>query len=220
MKKINIAKVVLGLLLVALILGTYQFRFAEESALELAQEIDEENSFQAKENEVKNIILLIGDGMGPQQIGLLQEYAMRAPQSIYQGKPTAFEKFAEVSTIGVSMHGPGESLVVDSACSATQLATGVVSNSEMIGLDIDGNRVETILEKAKRLGKKTGLVSDTRITHATPAAFASHQLHRSMENKIAEEMIETATVDLLLSGGLRHFLPADYSIQTGGRIKF
>ena len=77
----------------------------------------------------------------------------------------------------------------------------------MIGLDRIGNPVETILEKAKKIGKATGLVSDTRISHSTPAAFASHQRHRSLENEIALEMLSSNNVDVMLSGGLQHWLP-------------
>lgn len=158
---------------------------------------------------VKNIILMIGDGMGPQQLGLLREYARRAEHSVYKDQQgeTAFDYFAQDGFVGLSSHGPADALVTDSACSASQLAGGVSSGSEMIGLDQDGNQVETILERAKKLGKATGLVSDTRITHATPAAFASHQRHRSLENEIAWEMLDSGNVDVMLSGGLRHWLP-------------
>ncbi|MGB0834009.1 MAG: alkaline phosphatase [Psychrobium sp.] len=169
--------------------------------------------------QVKNVILMIGDGMGAQQVGLLEEYARRAPNSIYndKGNQTALSTLAKDGLMGLSLnapHGDKGSLVVDSACSATQLATGLASGSEMIGLDIDGNIVETILEKAKAQGKATGLVSDTRITHATPAAFASHQPHRSLEDQIAVELVESGNVDVMLSGGARVFLPSDIKTNT------
>lgn len=169
---------------------------------------------------VNNVILMIGDGMGAQQVGLLEEYASRAKYSTYQGDKTAISKVAEAGRVGLSLTAPyGQSghLVVDSACSATQLATGVASGSEMIGLDQNGNKVQSILEKAKARGKATGLVSDTRITHATPAAFAAHQSHRSFENEIAVELIESGSVDVLLSGGTRHFLPSDIQNQSSAQ---
>jgi alkaline phosphatase len=156
---------------------------------------------------IKNVIMMIGDGMGPQQVGLLEDYVKRAPSNPYNGKNSAISSFATQGNMALSMNGPHGSLVVDSACSASQLATGVASGSEMLGLDKDGNKVETILEKAKAMGKATGLVSDTRLTHATPAAFASHQRHRSLENDIAEEMLKDVQVDVMLSGGLRHWIP-------------
>jgi alkaline phosphatase len=158
---------------------------------------------------IKNLILMIGDGMGPQQIGLLQEYAKRAPNSIYLGKDSHLVTLANQGVLGMSLHGPADKLVVDSACSATQLASGVAAGNEMIGLDRQGQPVATILERAKQQGKATGLVSDTRLTHATPAAFAAHQIHRSKENDIAIDMLQNAKVDVMLSGGLRHFLPSD-----------
>lgn len=164
--------------------------------------------------QVKNLILMIGDGMGAQQVGLLEEYARRAPNSSYnsKGNMTALSRLGEIGLLGLSLNAPygaGGSLVVDSACSATQLATGLAAGSEMIGLDNNGNVVETILEKAKAKGKATGLVSDTRITHATPAAFAAHQPHRSLEAQIAEQLVESGSVDVMLSGGARVFLPSD-----------
>ena len=163
-------------------------------------------SFNALSSEIKNVILMIGDGMGPQQVGLLETYANHAPNSIYQGETTALYKLAQEGVIGSSLTNPEDAIVVDSACSATMLATGIPTASEVIGIDSQGNHVETILEKAKAKGKATGLVSDTRMTHATPAAFASHQPHRSLENNIAVDMLETG-VDVMLSGGLRHWIP-------------
>ena len=178
-------------------------------------------------NNVKNVILIIGDGMGPQQLGLLFSYAKFAPDSIYKGQPTAIEQFMEMGVTGLSLTSPADKIVADSACAATQLATGVVSGSEMIGLDADGHPVETVLELSQNRGKATGLVSDTRLTHATPAAFAAHQAHRSLENEIAVEMLQQ-NIDIMLSGGLNHWLPANvnnsslyYEIdqKTGGHIQ-
>lgn len=159
--------------------------------------------------QVKNVILMIGDGMGPQQIGLLEEYARRAPNSVLPSTTTGLQQFADSGRIGLSMNAPmgaNPSLVVDSACSATQLATGKGSISEAVGLDDQGNKVETILEKAKAMGKATGLITDTRLTHATPAAFAAHQPHRSYENEIAEDLLNVG-VDVMLGGGSRHWVP-------------
>lgn len=112
--------------------------------------------------------------------------------------------------LGISMTYTADTLVTDSASSATQLATGKFAGAEMLGLDKDGNTQENIIEKARRLGKATGLVSDTRITHATPAAFAAHQTHRSQENNIPEDLLATE-VDVLLSGGLGYWIPEQAS---------
>ncbi|MGF1725726.1 alkaline phosphatase [Photobacterium nomapromontoriensis] len=172
-------------------------------------------SFSALSAEIKNVILMIGDGMGPQQVGLLETYANNAPHSIYNGESTALYKLAKEGVIGSSLTHPEDAIVVDSACSATMLATGIYTASEVIGINSDGDPVETVLEKAKNMGKATGLVSDTRLTHATPAAFAAHQPHRSLENDIASDMLETG-VDVMLSGGLRHWIPKSTNDKLGG----
>ena len=160
--------------------------------------------------QTKNIILMIGDGMGPQQIGLLQDFALYSTTPTYQNRHTALQVFADEGQLALSSTRPFGNLVVDSACSATQLATGVPALSEVIGLDIHGNPAPTILEKAHALGKSTGLITDTRVTHATPAAFAAHQTHRSQENEIALDILAN-NVDVLLGGGLAHWLPAGAS---------
>lgn len=156
--------------------------------------------------EVKNVIMIIGDGMGPQQVGLLLSYARQAPHGVLRNRKTALERMLENGRIGISLTYPDGALVTDSAASATQLATGKFAKAEMVGLDADGRPAEDIVEKAKRWGKATGVVSDTRITHATPAAFAAHDTHRSHETGIPESLLAT-NADVMLSGGLDYWLP-------------
>ena len=157
---------------------------------------------------IKNIILLIGDGMGPSHLGLLETYLHFSNPD--HPHTSAFSRLAKESSNHLSLTHPYQALVVDSACSASQLATGKPCLSETLGLDHDQQPALTILERAKRLGKSTGLVSDTRITHATPAAFAAHQKHRSLESEVAQDLINNQ-VDVLLSGGLSFFLPQDHT---------
>lgn len=157
--------------------------------------------------EVKNLVLIIGDGMGASQIGLLEAYARQAPQSVITGRKTAFTRLLEEGgVLGMSMTHSAGVLNTESASSATQLSLGRPSGLNMIGIDSDGETRPTLLELAKQRGKSTGLVSDVRLTHATPAAFAAHQPHRDFENEIAVDMLATGT-DVMLSGGLRHWIP-------------
>ena len=109
-------------------------------------------------------------------------------------------------------------MVVDSAAAATQLATGQFAGSEMIGINYRGERVETIVEAAHRVGKSAGLVTDTRITHATPAGFAAHQPNRNMENEIAVDMLGNR-VEVMLGGGLRYWVPAGGERSHVGRLR-
>lgn len=155
---------------------------------------------------VKNIIFLIGDGMGVQQLSLLYHYYNSTNNKKFKNIEPFYQRMGKEGQVGLAIPHPQDNLVIDSACSATHLATGKMSRAEMIGVDKNGDAAETILERAKKLKMATGLVSDTRITHATPAAFASHVAHRSMENEIAADMIEISP-DVMLSGGLRHFIP-------------
>jgi alkaline phosphatase len=100
------------------------------------------------------------------------------------------------------------SLVTDSAAAATAIATGVKTYNGAIGVDADGDPVETILERAQTLGKATGLVTTVQLAHATPAAFAAHVSSRNMMTKIAKQMLDRG-VDVLLGGGEDEWLPTD-----------
>ncbi|PHS20527.1 MAG: alkaline phosphatase [Kangiella sp.] len=160
-----------------------------------------------KTSKIKNVILIIGDGMGPAQIGLLEAYARQATNPVIRSRTTAFTRILnEGGTLGVSMTNSFNSVVTDSASSATQLATGKPANPETIGIDAIGNPSDSLIVIAKKQGKATGIVSDVRLTHSTAAAFGAHQPSRMLENEIAVDMIETGT-DIMLSGGLRHWIP-------------
>lgn len=170
---------------------------------------------QVKKKKVKNVILMIGDGMGPGQISLLHHfYKTKLAKGAF-----AFDRLAAAAPIGISANEPYGNIVVDSACSATQLAIGALSRSEMIGLDKNGDPAKTILELAKEKGIATGLVSDTRMTHATPASFAAHVANRWSEDEIAKQMIETGP-DLLFSGGANRFVPKSFSGSLGSLGSF
>ena len=149
---------------------------------------------------------MIGDGMGPQQVGLLTQYARLAPNSEVPNRLAAIEQVYREGVVSLVSNQPHGALVVDSAAAATQLATGQYAGSEMIGANYRGDRAENIVEIAHRVGKSAGLVTDTRITHATPAGFAAHQANRESENEIALDMLANH-VDVLLGGGLRNWVP-------------
>jgi alkaline phosphatase len=153
----------------------------------------------------RNVILVIGDGMGPQQVGLGLAFAQRAKQ---RKLTAAFAHYTENSAVGIHLPFPSGSLVNDSACSATMLSSGSSCTPGQLGIDEHGNKVESVVSTAKKFGKRVGLISDTRITHATPAAFAVHVNHRSLESEIAEQIISQNRIDLLFSGGLSFFVPA------------
>lgn len=154
----------------------------------------------------KNVVLVVGDGFGVQQLGLFDEYAKRAPSSPYPNGETTIRQLMDEGTIGLSQTATPDTLVVDSAASATQLASGAGGRNGAVGMNARGEPVETFLDRARARGKAIGIVSDARVTHATPAAFASHAPSRHDENEIAEQLVR-ADVDLILGGGWRHFVP-------------
>lgn len=157
----------------------------------------------------KNVIFIIGDGMGPGQVSLLYYFLKNTKIKKIKDIEYAFDKLDQTS-FGISQTGPHGNIIVDSACSATQLATGQPARSEMIGLDINGDPVETILEMAAKEGLSTGLVSDTRMTHATPASFGSHVANRWQEDEIAAGYFDSQP-DVLMSGGANRFVPKGYT---------
>lgn len=155
-----------------------------------------------------NIILVVGDGLGVQQLGLFEDYARHAPSSIYPGGETALARLARRASLGLSMTSLPGTLIVDSAASATQLASGVGGVNGAVGLDRRQQPVETLLDVAEKKGMATGMITDARVTHSTTASFAAHWSDRNDENEIAEQLAGTS-LDLLLGGGLRHFVPPE-----------
>ncbi len=158
-------------------------------------------SAQSEKPAVRNVILMIGDGMGPSIVGAA-ELASRTQR----GKSLTLTRLYQEGAFGLAYTGSANSLITDSAAAATTLATGVKTKNGYIGMGPDDQDLLTVSEAAMRNGKRVGLVSTTRITHATPAAFSALQNDRDEENLIAEQQL-TSGVHLLLGGGARHYLP-------------
>jgi alkaline phosphatase len=150
---------------------------------------------------VKNIIFCIGDGMGLGQISLARMKAAGPDGTLYMER---------MPVTGFIRTHSADALVTDSPAAGTALASGVKTNNGIIGIMPDGTRYQTILEAAKAKGMATGLVVTSRITDATPAAFASHVTSRKMQDKIAEQLISNK-VNILFGGGKEYFLPRSYS---------
>lgn len=152
----------------------------------------------------KNVIFMIGDGMGLQQVSQAVLYRQLRKT---EDPELALEKLMKEHVSGLMRTSSFGEIVTDSAAAATAMACGQKVLNESVGLDPNGYPCETVLEKAAKLGKATGLVSTTRITHATPAGFAGHQAFRDMESEIADDMIEKHDIDVLLSGGISFLIP-------------
>ena len=146
----------------------------------------------SKVNTPRNLVLLIGDGMGPQQIAMLKLFIERSAAAKQSYPHSALIDMLEQGTRGIVFPWSHDGIVVDSACATSQLATGALCRSESLGVNEHGAPVQSIAERARSAGKSVGLATDTRITHATPAAFGAHQLHRSAESAIFSSMRNVA----------------------------
>jgi alkaline phosphatase len=145
-----------------------------------------------KGDKPKNIILLIGDGMGVSQV-----FA-----GLTANKGRLF--LENCKYIGFSKTQSADDYITDSAAGGTALSTGVKTKNGAIGVDALGNPVKTILEEASENGLATGLVSSSAITHATPASFIAHQASRGSYEDIAADFLKT-DIDVFIGGGLDHF---------------
>jgi alkaline phosphatase len=140
----------------------------------------------------KNIILLIGDGMGISQI--------TAGMYSNQNK-LHLEQFRHV---GLHKTYSYNDLITDSGAGGTAISIGKKTYNGAIGVDHDTLAHPTILELAEERGLATGLVATSTITHATPAAFISHQPSRKMAEEIAADFL-TTEIDYFVGGGIDHF---------------
>ncbi len=136
----------------------------------------------------KNVIFLIGDGMGlPQITGAMY----------MNNNKTVFERFLN---IGFHKSHSSDNLVTDSAAGATSFASGVKTYNGAIGVNAQKQPVVTILEMAEAKGMATGLVVSSSITHATPAAYYAHQSGREASENIALDLLKTP-IDIFIGGG-------------------
>ncbi len=141
---------------------------------------------------VKNVILLIGDGMGLAQISA----------ALYSNNnKLALEQF---TAIGLHKPTSANDLITDSAAGATAFSCGQKTYNGAIGVNADTVPCYTILEEAEARGYATGLIATATIVHATPASFIAHQPMRILYEDIAEDILKTE-VDLIIGGGKRYF---------------
>ncbi len=142
----------------------------------------------------KNVIICVGDGMGFEAVKAASYYASGEIGTL------SFEQFpyqAEIATYAANTP------MTDSAAAATAMATGHKVNNGVISMEIPGNGtpLKTLLEISQDLNKRTGLVSTTYITHATPAAFGAHNAHRNNLGEIAHDYLHSTRPNVILGGG-------------------
>lgn len=150
--------------------------------------------------EVKNVIYMIGDGMGLAHVSMLKVEENYAP--------TAFDRAENVALI--TTHS-ANNRVTDSAAAGTALATGYKTRNRMVGMTPDSVAVESMMLKARRCGYATGLAYTCYLQHATPASFYATSPHRDSMDIITGCFVKSG-VDVALGGG-RVFVDEYYAKQ-------
>ncbi|MFD2288863.1 alkaline phosphatase [Pedobacter petrophilus] len=142
--------------------------------------------------QVKNVILLIGDGMGLAQIqaGLSANFGQL--------------NMINIRHIGFSRTEASNSDFTDSAAGATAMATGQKTNNRYISVDVDGKPLPSIPEILAPLGIKSGIITSGDITDATPAAFYAHQIERTLSQEIAADF-QKSPVEVLVGSRRKSF---------------
>lgn len=141
----------------------------------------------------KNIIILIGDGMGTTQV----------TADVLTNPKSAFLRF---KLSGFSLTQSASNLITDSGAGGTAISTGERTKNYFIACDTTEKPLETIMEKAINFKKATGIVATSSITDATPASFSAHVNNRKKEFEIAQQQANS-NIDLFIGGGARFFLP-------------
>ncbi|MBW7863117.1 MAG: alkaline phosphatase [Candidatus Hydrogenedentes bacterium] len=157
----------------------------------------------------RNIILMIGDGMGHNHV-LAADYYEHGETGKQAYQHSGFHALSMTTFPAGGSYDPEKAWndpkypprgVTDSAAAATALSTGAKTKNGMIGLGPEGEPLETMADFAKKTGRVTGLVTTVPVTHATPAGFAAHKQSRNLYTEIANEIIEESPVVVLMGAG-------------------
>lgn len=149
------------------------------------------NNFAQEIDKPKNIIILIGDGMGMNHVSA----------AVHNFPDNPFIKF---NTVGLSITRAADKLITDSAPGATVISTGYRTKYRYIGVDTVGNPLTTLFEEAEKRDIATGMVVTCVVTHATPAAFVSHVVDRGEYDSIARQFLNV-DLSVVIGGGAKYF---------------
>ncbi len=138
----------------------------------------------------KNVILLIGDGMGQNQI---------KAGELYKGEKLCMQNFPYCTTLDTHSEGYN---VTDSAAAATALATGKKTTNG----DVNVAENQTLVDIANSLGKRTGIIATEEIYGATPMGFSGHATNRSQTDTLIKSAAQSSNVNMFLS----YSLPINY----------
>lgn len=166
-----------------------------------------EDKLTGSGKDVKNVIVLISDGWGYNQILATDYYSDgKAGTQRYEKFPT---KLA-MSTYSVGDYNPDviwssfdavKSAATDSAAAGTAMSTGSKTYDAAIGVDFEKEDLVHIAADFEALGRATGVVSSVQFSHATPASFVAHNVSRNNYSALANEMLMDSATDVIIGAG-------------------
>ena len=154
-------------------------------------------AYANERGKAKNVIMLIADGMSTEAITLARHT---------KGDSLAMDEISVGSVITSWANGP----ITDSAPGGTVYAAGEKTNNKYIGTSVNDTPMASILEGAESVGKATGIVATSEITHATPGDFTAHTNNRKYYNQILQQQINQ-DMEVVLGGGFNK--PSGFSSE-------
>jgi alkaline phosphatase len=145
------------------------------------------------------IILFVGEGLSPARL---------APTRTYAGGAGTRLNLDSMAHAALVMNYSKDFAAPDQAAAATALATGERVTNRAVAINSDGKPIKSIVELAREQGRATGLVTDTKLTDPTCAAFYAHPTESTDVEKIATEFVDRGNIDIAMGGGAAQFLPA------------
>jgi alkaline phosphatase len=158
-------------------------------------------------SKVKNIIVMISDGMGYNQMLAGDYYLYGQAGRSFTGMP--FKSAMSTYALGDS-YDPAAAWAsfdyvkqnpTDSSAAATAMSTGMKTYNGAIGVDVDGHPIEHMMQAAEAEGRATGVVTSVEFSHATPAGFVAHNVSRNNYVAIADEMVRSSATDVIMGAG-------------------
>ncbi len=145
------------------------------------------------------IILFVGEGLSPARLAPTRAYAAGA------GARLNLDSMAHAALV---MNYSKDFAAPDQPAAATAIATGERVTNRSLAINGEGKPIKSIVELARERGRATGLVTDTKLTDPTSAAFYAHPTDSSDAEKIASEFVDRGNIDIAMGGGAAQFLPA------------
>ncbi|HEY4282012.1 MAG TPA: alkaline phosphatase, partial [Chthoniobacterales bacterium] len=144
------------------------------------------------------IVLFIAEGLTPRRMAATRVYVGGADARLTIDSMPHFALLANASK---------DFAAPDQAAAATAFATGVKVKNRSLAVNADGRALATIMDLARDRGRATGLITNSQLTDPTSAAFFAHSNDSADTDAIARELTESSRIDLVMGGGMVHFLP-------------